>query len=78
MRKLLLAAALVAVSSGVVLAAAFTNPFYVVIDRASGRCMMMQFMSAGGPDTGRYRVMGAYGSMRAAHRAMVGMGGACH
>lgn len=78
MRKILVAAALTVAFAGTAFAAAFTNPFYVVIDRASGRCMMMQFMSAGGPDTHRYRVMGAYGSMRAAHRAMVGMGGACH
>ena len=40
--------------------------------------MMMQFMGAGGPDKSRYRIMGAYPSMRAAHKAMVSMGGACH
>lgn len=75
MRKFLLAAVLLAASSSVVLAAAFSNPFYVTIDRATDRCVMMQFMSAAGPDTHRYRVMGAYGSMRKAHRAMTSMVG---
>ena len=75
MRKFLLAAVLLAASSGVVLAAAFTNPFYVAIDRSTGHCVMMQFMGAAGPDTHRYRVMGAYGSMRKAHRAMTSMVG---
>ena len=40
--------------------------------------MMMQFMGARGPDKSRYRIMGAYPSMRAAHKAMVSMGAACH
>ena len=78
MRKFLLTAVLVVASTGTVLAAAFPNPFYVAIDRYTGRCVMMQFMGAAGPDTHRYRIMGAYGSMRKAHRAMVSMGGACH
>ena len=54
----------------------FKNPFYVAIDRSSGRCVMMQFMGAGGPG-GRYQVMGTYGSMRSAHKAMTHMAG-CH
>jgi hypothetical protein len=78
MRKFLLAAALVAVSATSVLAAAFGNPFYVVVDRATGQCSMMQLMGAAGPDTHRYHVMGAYNTMRQAHRAMVSMGGSCH
>jgi hypothetical protein len=78
MRKFLLAVVLVAASTGVALAAAFPNPFYVAIDRSTGRCVMMQFMGASGPNTGRYKIMGAYGNMRQAHRAMVSMGGVCH
>jgi hypothetical protein len=31
----------------------FPNPFYVTIDLSTGRCMMMQFMGAGGPDKSR-------------------------
>jgi hypothetical protein len=77
MRKILLAAAFAVACAGTAFAAPFTNPFYVAIDLSSGRCVMMQFMGAGGPDPHRYRVMGAYGSMRAAHRAMTGMAG-CH
>ena len=53
----------------------FPNPFYVTIDLSTG---MMQFMGAGGPDKSRYQIMGTYPSMRAAHKAMVGMGSACH
>ena len=78
MRKFLLAGALLALSTGVALSAAFPNPFYVAIDRATGQCVMMQFMGAAGPDRNRYRVMGAYNSMRKAHRAMTSMGGVCH
>jgi hypothetical protein len=38
---------------------------------------MMQFMGAGGPDASRYRIMGTYKSMSAAHNAMGKMKG-CH
>jgi hypothetical protein len=76
MRKILLVAAFAAAFGGTALADSFKNPFYVAIDRATGRCVMMQFMGAGGPGP-RYHVMGAYGSMRAAHRAMTHMAG-CH
>ncbi len=79
MRKFLIAAAFVVGYAGTALAAeGFPNPFYVAIDLSTGRCMMMQFMGAGGPDKSRYRIMGAYPSMRAAHKAMIGMGAACH
>ncbi len=76
MRKILLASAFVAAFAGTAFAAAFANPFYVAIDRSTGRCVMMQFMGEGGPG-GRYQVMGTYGSMRSAHRAMTHMAG-CH
>ena len=75
MRKILIAAAFAVACAGTAFAAAFTNPFYVAIDLSSGRCVMMQFMGAGGPDTHRYRVMGSYKSMRAAHNAMTHMAG---
>jgi hypothetical protein len=78
MQKFLIAAVFAVACAGTAFADAFTNPFYVAIDLSTGRCMMMQFMGAGGPDTHRYKIMGAYGTMRAAHRAMVAMGGACH
>ena len=75
--KILVIAAIFAVAcAGTAFAAAFANPFYVAIDRSTGRCVMMQFMGAGGPG-GRYHVMGTYGSMRSAHRAMTHMAG-CH
>jgi hypothetical protein len=76
MRKILLASAFAAAFAGVALAEGFTNPFYVAIDRSTGRCVMMQFMGAGGPGS-RYHVMGTYGSMRSAHKAMTHMAG-CH
>ncbi len=78
MRKFLIAAALVVGCAGTAFANSFANPFYVAIDLSTGRCMMMQFMGAGGPDKSRYKIMGAYPSMRAAHKAMISMGGACH
>lgn len=76
MRKILLASAFAAAFAGTAFADAFKNPFYVAIDRSSGRCVMMQFMGAGGPG-GRYQIMGTYGSMRSAHKAMTHMAG-CH
>jgi hypothetical protein len=77
MRKYLIAAAFVVACGGAAFADAFANPFYVAIDRASGRCVMMQFMGAGGPDTHRYQIMGSYKSMKAAHKAMTHMAN-CH
>jgi len=77
MRKILIAAAFAVAFAGTAFADAFTNPFYVALDLSSGRCVMMQFMGAGGPDRNRYKIMGAYGSMRSAHRAMTHMAG-CH
>jgi hypothetical protein len=77
MRKILIASAFVLAFAGTAFADMFSNPFYVAIDRATGRCVMMQFMGAGGPDRHRYRIMGAYGSMRQAHNAMTHMAG-CH
>ncbi len=78
MQKILIAAAFVLAFTGIAVAKqeGFTNPFYVAIDISSGRCVMMQFMGAGGPG-GRYKVMGTYGSMRSAHKAMTRMAG-CH
>jgi hypothetical protein len=78
MRKVLIAAAFAVAFAGTAFADAFSSPFYVAIDRSSGHCVMMQFMGAGGPDTHRYKIMGSYGSMRSAHKAMTKMGGACH
>ena len=75
MRKILIAAAFAVACAGTAFAAAFTNPFYVAIDLSSGRCVMMQFMGAGGSDRHRYNVMGTYGSMRSAHKAMTHMVG---
>jgi hypothetical protein len=76
MKKLVIAAIFTVACAGTAFAAAFPNPFYVAIDRSTGRCVMMQFMGAGGPGS-RYHVMGTYGSMRSAHRAMTHMAG-CH
>ena len=54
MRKFLIATALVVGCAGTALAAeGFPNPFYVTIDLSTGRCMMVQFMGAGGPDKSR-------------------------
>ena len=77
MRKILIAAALAVACAGAAYADAFASPFYVAIDRASGRCVMMQFMGAGAPDTHRYKVMGSFKSMKAAHKAMTHMA-SCH
>ena len=49
MRKILLASAFAAAFAGTAFADGFKNPFYVAIDRSTGRCVMMQFMGAGGP-----------------------------
>ena len=49
MKKLVIAAIFAVACAGTAFAAAFTNPFYVAIDRSTGRCVMMQFMGAGGP-----------------------------
>ena len=76
MRKILLASAFAAAFAGTAFAEGFKNPFYVAIDRSTGRCVMMQFMGPGGPGS-RYQVMGTYGSMRSAHKAMTHMAG-CH
>ncbi len=76
MQKFLIAAIFAVACAGTAFAAPFTNPFYVAIDLSSGRCVMMQFMGAGGPGS-RYKVMGTYGSMRSAHKAMTRMAG-CH
>jgi len=77
MQKVLIAAVFAVAFAGTALADAFTNPFYVAIDRSTGHCVMMQFMGAGGPSRSRYTIMGAYGSMRKAHRAMTHMA-SCH
>jgi hypothetical protein len=63
MRKYLIAA---------VLSAAFVTPalaedFYVAVDLASGRCVMMM---GSAPSAKYYKTMGKYGTMRAAHKAM--------
>jgi hypothetical protein len=63
MRKYLIAA---------VLSAAFVTPalaedFYVAVDLASGRCVMM---SGKAPDAKHFKTMGKYSSMEDAHKAM--------
>jgi hypothetical protein len=63
MRKLLIAAALIVAY----VTPAFAEDFYVAVDLASGRCVMM---SGKEPDTTHFKMMGKYGSMEAAHKAM--------
>ena len=63
MRKYLIAA---------LLTVAFVTPalaedFYVAVDLASGRCVMM---SGAAPDTKHFKAMGKYASMEEAHKAM--------
>ena len=41
--------------------------FYVAVDLASGRCVMI---SGAAPDTKHFKTMGKYGSMEEAHKAM--------
>ena len=54
------------------LTAAFVTPalaedFYVAVDLASGRCVMM---SGAAPDAKYFKTMGKYASMEQAHKAM--------
>lgn len=63
MRKYLIAA---------VMSAAFVTPalaedFYVAVELASGRCVMM---SGAAPSSTHFKTMGKYATMEAAHKAM--------
>jgi hypothetical protein len=49
---------------------ALAEDFYVAVDLASGRCVMM---SGAAPDAKFFKSMGKYSSMKAAHTAMGGM-----
>jgi len=46
---------------------ALAKDFYVAVDLASGRCVMM---SGAAPDAKYFKMMGKYASMKAAHKAM--------
>jgi hypothetical protein len=63
MRKYLIAAALVVAFAG----PAFAEEFYVAVDLASGRCVMM---SGKEPDAKHFKMMGKYATMEEAHTAM--------
>jgi hypothetical protein len=63
MRKYLIAAALTVAF----VTPALAEDFYVAVDLASGRCVMM---SGKEPDTKYFKTMGKYGSMDEAHKAM--------
>ena len=71
MRNLLIAAALVVVSTGLALAApaGFPNPYFVAIHTESGACVVMNKE----PNAKYFKTMGKYDSMEAAHNAMGGM-----
>ena len=71
MRNLLIAAALVVVSTGLALAApaGFPNPYFVAIHMDSGACVIMNKE----PNAKYFKTMGKYDSMEAAHKAMGGM-----
>lgn len=63
MRKYLIAAALTVAF----VTPALAEDFYVAVDLASGRCVMM---SGKEPSSKHFKVMGKYGSMEDAHKAM--------
>jgi opacity protein-like surface antigen len=63
MRKFLIAAALIVAYA----TPAFAEDFYVAVDLASGRCVMM---SGKEPDAKHFKMMGKYATMDAAHKAM--------
>lgn len=63
MRKLLIAAALIVAY----VTPAFAEDFFVAVDLASGRCVMM---SGKEPDAKNFKMMGKYASMEEAHKAM--------
>lgn len=68
MRKFLIAAALVVAY----VTPALAEDFYVAVDLASGRCVMMTGTS---PSSKHFKVMGKYTSMEDAHKAMGTMRG---
>jgi hypothetical protein len=63
MRKFLIATALIVAYATPALA----EDFYVAVDLASGRCVMM---SGKEPDAKHFKMMGKYASMDEAHKAM--------
>lgn len=63
MRKFLIAAALTVAFATPALA----EDFFVAVDLASGRCVMM---SGKAPSSKHFKVMGKYASMEEAHKAM--------
>jgi hypothetical protein len=63
MRKYLIAAALTVAF----VTPALAEDFYVAVDLASGRCVMM---SGAATDAKYFKSMGKYSTMKAAHKAM--------
>ena len=63
MRKYLIAAALTVAF----VTPALAEDFYVAVDLASGRCVMMTGKE---PDAKHFKMMGKYTSMEDAHKAM--------
>ena len=52
------------------LSAGLAEDFYVAVDLASGRCVMM---GGAAPDAKFFKSMGKFSSMKAAHKAMADM-----
>jgi hypothetical protein len=71
MRKILINAAFLAASAGIAVAgpAGFPNPYFVAIHMDSGVCVITNKE----PSSKYFRMMGKYGSMEDAHKAMGGM-----
>jgi hypothetical protein len=66
MRKYLIAAALTVAF----VTPALAEDFYVAVDLASGRCVMMD---GAAPDAKYFKMMDKFTSMKEAHKAMGGM-----
>ncbi len=68
MKKLLIASLLILAGAGSAMAApeGFPNLYYMMYDLKTGQCMLM----ASAPTSSRYKMMGAYKTVRAASRAM--------
>jgi hypothetical protein len=67
MKKILIAATLITAFAAPALG---MGPFYVVFDKAAGKCTMVRTAPT---DTAKFAMMGEYGSEADAHMAMKGM-----
>jgi type IV secretory pathway component VirB8 len=67
MKKLLIASAMIVAFATPALA---MGPFYIVFDKAAGKCSMVREAPS---DTAKFAMMGEYASEKDAHMAMTGM-----